>query len=44
MVDLKQYDQGYYLVIAAIFYGQGLELIQIEKGAIDRARFKVFLE
>ena len=44
MVDRKQYNQGYYSVIAAISYGRGLELIQIEKGAIDRARFKVFLE
>ena len=31
-------------MIAAISYGRGLKLIQIEKGSIDRAKFKVFLE
>ena len=43
-LDYRQYDTGCYAVIAAISYGRGLELIQIEKDAIDRARFKVFLE
>ena len=43
-VDPKQYDTSCYAVVAAISYCRGLELVQIEKGSIDRAKFKVFLE
>ena len=44
MLDPKQYDTDCYAVIAAISYGRGLELIQIEKSSINKAKFKVFLE
>ena len=42
--DPKQYDGSCFAVIAAISYGRGLELVQIENGSINKPKFKVFLE
>jgi len=44
LLDFKQFDTSCYAVIAAISYGRGLELIQIEKNSINKAKFKLFLE